>query len=751
MDNTISCVSKDKCTGCGACYNKCPKDAIRMEYDEEGFLFPLIEEEKCIHCGICKRVCPIEKEKRSIYKQKYYAVWTEQEIEKNSSSGGMFTLLARYIISLKGSVCGCRYSDDYRYAYHTIIQSEDELRQLRKSKYIQSEIREVYRGVEKLLKQEKWILFTGVPCQVAGLYSFLGRDYKTLLTADLICHGVPSLLAYNKFLEENSQGREIEFVDFRDKNIVPWGTIEYIKFKDSTYHYNDIDRGTWYKAFLSGLSTRKSCGTCEYANPNRQGDFTLGDFWGIREICPECAEVNKNNGVSLVIVNSDKGHNFYKRIVRQAQYREIEKEVVLETAKTKNGNLLHATPSHYARSRFFEMLLKEDFSQACRKALYARYDIGVVGWWYNLNYGGALSYYALHQVLRKMGFSVLMIAKTSEDANYKPDKNSIPYRFALKYYYISRNHSKYSMQGLNEHCNIFISGSDQLFNPVLWQWSGPEYFLHFVNSDNKKISYASSFGNEFRQIGHLTEKMAYWVKRFDAMSVRESYGVDIAKKVYGVDVQKVLDPVFLCNLKEYEDLIEQSDVKTKEHYFVNFILDPCEEKRDIVYYVESKLRCDYINLINADHIEENKIKMNMKNVMADADIEDWLKYYYYSEFVVTDSFHGTCFAIIFHKPFISIANRERGENRFISLLEEFGLLDRLVYSLDDIKAKGNLFDDIDYGKVDAIWKEKKDISVKWLHKAITEPKNVYQMSDFQLLDRRIEELEKRIDRLSKKG
>ncbi|MBQ6994451.1 MAG: polysaccharide pyruvyl transferase family protein [Lachnospiraceae bacterium] len=748
MEKTIECIAKDRCTGCGACFNKCPVGAISMKYDSEGFLFPYVDKKKCIECGLCLQVCSAENNSiQSRTRQKYYAVWADEEIRNESSSGGMFTLLAQYVLGLRGAVCGCRYTQDYQYAHHTIIETEEELQQLRKSKYIQSEIRDVYIKVEQMLMQDRWVLFSGTPCQVVGLYTYLNKDYKKLLTVDIICHGVPSIKAYHKYLEENSQQREIEYVDFRDKSIVPWGTVEYIKFKDGTHYYNDCYKGMWYKAFLSGMSTRKSCGLCKYANSDRQGDFTIGDFWGISDICPEIGE---KQGVSLVLVNSDKAHKFFKRVVSKAKYKEVEKNKVLELAKTKNGNLLHATPNHYARERFFEILDKDGFMQATKKTLYAKYDVGIVGWWYNLNYGGTLTYYALHQVIRKLGFSVLMIAQTSEDPNYHPNKETVPYRFALKHYYISKNHSRYNMQGLNEHCDVFISGSDQLFNPVLWQWSGPEYFLHFVNNNRKKISYASSFGNKFQDVGNLTEKMAYWLKRFDAISVREDYGVDIAKETFGITAQKVLDPVFLCDVNEYIKVANESKEKRDKNYFVNFFLDPTEEKREIIFYAEQKLQCEYINLINADHIEENEKKLHMKNTMANADIEDWLYYYYHSDFIITDSFHGTCFAIIFRKPFISIANTARGEKRFISLLTELGLMNRLVYTFDEIKEKDYLFGDVDYQRVEEILEKKKKDSLDWLYTAITAPKDNCKMSDFRLLDGKIQELEEKIRELSKK-
>lgn len=741
----ITAVRKNECTGCGACFNKCPVKAIRMEYDNEGFINPIVDEDRCIQCEQCLLCCPVNnKKKYSGINKKYYALWTDVETRKSSSSGGMFSLLAEYVLEKKGVVCGCEYSDDFQRVYHVVIDRADDLEGLRKSKYVQSETGNTFTQVAHALKKGIWVLYVGTPCQIAGLKSFLGKDYENLITADLVCHGVPSVKAYQSWLKEKKQGKEVKEVNFRDKSIASWGTVEYIKFKDDSIYYEDCFNGTYYKAFLQGLDVRKSCSICDYSYQNRPGDFTLGDFWGVNEIL---GKINDGNGTSLVILNTEKANRIFENIKIEGQYIEVDEKSVIDLAKTRNGNLLHPTRSHYARKRFFELIDKKTFSNAVLDCLNARYDIGVVGWWYNLNYGGTLTYYALHQVLKEMGFEVLMIARTSEEPTYKPDTTSIPYRFALKHYNISRNWSRKEMSSLNEHCSAFISGSDQLFNPVLWQWSGPEYFLDFVNPQNKKISYASSFGNEFRNINDLSDKIEYWLNRFDAISVREDYGVEIAKNEFGIVAQKVLDPVFLCDVDEYVRLAADSKAIIPSNYVVNFILDPSDEKRKIIEYISTKLGKDYINLINADDIDANTKKLNMRNTMANADIEDWIKYYLNCDFVFTDSFHGTCFAIIFQKPFISFANMKRGEKRFISLLSEFDLMSRLVYSMDDVSKNEYLFEGVDYSYYNKIISEKRNASRRWLYNSIVEP----QRKDlFKILNSKIWELEQKINRLESK-
>ena len=749
MNVTINEIPKERCTGCGGCKNICPVNAIQMSRDREGFLFPVIENNKCIKCGRCFKACAVNIDNKVLHSKKekpqYYAARGNLDLIKNSSSGGMFSIIATEIFERGGAVCGCRWSEDYREAFHTIIESESDLSYLRKSKYVQSDTGIVYSDIKQMLKKERWVLFAGTPCQVAGLYAFLGKEYRTLVTIDVICYGVPSLKAYHSWLEQYSQGRQIERVDFRDKGQAHWGDVEYIQFKDGTKYYDNCLHGLWYKALLNGIFTRKCCGTCKYANLERVGDFSLGDFWGISDVLPG---FDNGYGTNLVLVNTEKAEKLFAKIRENIKYEEVSQEKVIAIASSRNGNLLRSTPSHWARRRFFDLLNTKKFSDAVNWTVHSKYDVGIVGWWYNLNYGGTLTYFALHQVLRKMGYSVLMINRTSEDPHHKPKEETVPYKFARKHYFISKSHSRKSIYDLNEHCEAFISGSDQMLNPVLWRWSGPEYFLNFVNGENRKIGYASSFGNRYVEDKNLSNIMKYWIRRFDALSVREDYAVDIAKNVFGINAEKVLDPVFLCDKQEYLNIAAQSEANEKG-FSVNFFLDPSEEKREIIKFANDLLKKDYINLINIDHVEENVKKMHMDNVKANASIEDWLYYYVNAEFVITDSFHGTCFAIILHKPFISVANIQRGEKRFISLLSELGLMNRLVYSFDEIKEKqGELFKEIDFTNADQILWKKREESLDWLRNALTEThgNDEFKMLDDQLfkLQRRVAALEERI-------
>lgn len=723
MDKTIAQVPQDKCTGCGACYNKCPVNAIEMKADRKGFLSPVIDPEKCVNCGLCAKHCPVL---NMDYVRKYkvkdpdcYAMMGDDKLRKQSSSGGMFTVLAEYVLKQNGLVCGAAYTQDYMAVEHIIVDNRTDLGKIRGSKYVQSSTMQTYKTIETHLKKGGWALYTGTPCQIAGIRAFLKRDYETLILVDIVCHGVPSPKVYRKYIQEKSNGSKLVRADFREKAHWGWGTATSFFYEDGHVYRGDCFRDEYWRAFLGGLSTRECCSKCEYASINRIGDFTIGDFWGVGTLDKECDD---GLGTSLLMVNSQKAKTLMSQLSGKCHFlRKMDYGSTVELAKTRNGQLLNPKEKHWAQERFFWLLDLKPFTVAFDYAVNNRYDVGVVGWWYNENYGGTLTYFALNRVLHKMGQTVLMIGKCSWDPNYKPREDTVPYRFAKKHYNISKNYTPETMGTLADHCRVFVSGSDQLFNPTLWPYSGPQYFLNFASSRNRIVSYASSFGNDFYDKQNLAARMGYWLRRFDALSVRESYGVDICRDVFGLEAKKVMDPVFLCDVKEYEKLAESTGKQKTNDYLLSFFLDPNEAKKNSILYLSRSLNLPYVNLLNATDFENNTKKLGLDNTKPNIDIEEWLFYYKNADFVITDSFHGTCFAIIFRKKFISVANHQRGANRFISVLEEAGLRDRLVMDISEIEKRPELFDDIDYDRVYETLNPKIQESFRWLENAVKSP------------------------------
>ena len=743
MKKTIKDINIAECTGCAACVNVCPNNAIQMIDNSEGFQYPVIQEAQCVECGVCYDRCPAVRYDIQERKAECYAMWAEDDIRLISSSGGMFTLLAESVLNKDGYVCGAAWGTHFTLE-HIIIHHKKEITRLRGSKYVQSSIGTIYRKIKELLDEGKEVLFSGCPCQVAGIKKYLNKEYETLYTIDLVCHGAPSPKAFVQYLNGVSQGREIKKIDFRNKKIHGWGTPIDIEFTDGSCYTNDCYHDPWYKGFLNGVTTRLSCGSCKYAGMNRIGDITLGDFWGIGKIDKN---LDDRKGTSLVIINTKKGRDIFLRVKSKfKKLAQFDTETVYKIALSSNGQLISPKKEFYDRSRFFKLLRIMPFDRAIDYTLHRKFDVGIVGWWYNDNYGGCLTYYALHQVVNKMGLSVLMISKPRIDETKTLDYNTISCRFAKKHYEISKTYHPDRLGKLNDNCNTFLSGSDQLFNYWLWEYSGPSYYLDFAAPNKNIVSYASSFGNGYNAPAWFSNKIGYWLRRFDALSVREDYAVDICRDYFGIKAEKVLDPVFLCDTQEYDKLIEDVHLKRENNYMLSFFLDPNEEKRQAILKLSKKLKKKYVNLVHASNIENNMKCLNLDNTKGNVDIEEWLFYYKNADFIITDSFHGTCFAIIFKKPFISVANMQRGEKRFVSILSELGLMDRLIYNIEDAWNKNELILPIDYEKVYEKLNKKKEHSYNWLKNALMHP-SIKSKDDFKLLDIKVNELVNKIIRL----
>lgn len=300
---------KDSCCGCAACMNACPKGAITMEPDEYGFLYPKVNEKFCEECGLCKSVCAFQNNEAASSEPlaTYVAVNNDHSILSKSSSGGLFGALASLAFEQKGVVFGCAWNSRIE-PLHVCIDNPKDIEMLQGSKYVQSSINDAYAEVKKYLEKGRHVLFTGTPCQVAGLNAFLKKKYSNLITADLICHGVPSAAffkGYIEYLEVKLKGQVIDF-KFRDKS-KGWGyTGKVLYRKNGLTKGKSISHFTsyYYNYFLKGDIFRDSCYKCKYAGSSRQGDFSMGDYWGIENVHPE---VDKNNGVSALIVNSKKG------------------------------------------------------------------------------------------------------------------------------------------------------------------------------------------------------------------------------------------------------------------------------------------------------------------------------------------------------------------------------------------------------------------------------------------------------------
>ena len=364
----ISISDKHTCCGCGACAQRCPKQCISMKPDDEGFLYPRVDEAFCIGCDLCEKVCPclIQGEPQKPIKV-YSVVNPNEAIRKESSSGGAFTMIAEEVINEGGVVFGARFNDSWE-VIHTYTESKEGLEAFRGSKYVQSRIGDTFIQASEFLKKGRKVLFTGTPCQIAGLKLFLRKEYENLLTIDVVCHGVPSPLIWRDYLTalsvntiglvENKKNvptqidrNKISRISFRDK-ISGWKKYSFV-VRSSQYNSQSetrkeeillqetLDKNLYLQLFLRNLDLRPSCYTCPFKSGKCKSDFTLGDFWGYSN---EDSQIDDDKGISLVLVNT----KVAKEIIRK--YDRSIVESTYDAAYKGNVTLEHSAqkPKHAA-------------------------------------------------------------------------------------------------------------------------------------------------------------------------------------------------------------------------------------------------------------------------------------------------------------------------------------------------------------------------------------------------------------------
>ena len=356
MENIELFKNKSECCACGACYNICPRKAISMEEDEYGFVYPKIDDSKCVKCGLCKKVCHYQ-ENSNLQKpvKAYAAAGKNDDMLKKVASGGMFTLVAERILEEGGVVFGAsmEYENGKLVPKHISVENREELVKLQGSKYVQSFIGETYAEAKKILTEGRKVLFSGTPCQISGLKSYLGKVYENLYTIDIICHGVPNAKWFQNYIKvfENKLQGNIYYYNFRDKSRGQGMNARinyYDKNKQSKTLYKDGHLTSFFHLFLKMNIYRENCYFCPYAKQERISDITIGDYWGIYEEHAEemkHSSMSNSKGISCVLVNSEKGMEIFERIMPEMDYFETTVE------KIAKHNMQLREPTHYTEER----------------------------------------------------------------------------------------------------------------------------------------------------------------------------------------------------------------------------------------------------------------------------------------------------------------------------------------------------------------------------------------------------------------
>lgn len=357
-------IEKKDCNGCGACHDICPNNCIEMQPDSEGFLYPVVIEENCISCRACERVCHVTQKKKDISREpKSFIAWNRNDNTRAAStSGGIFSALADNIISKSGIVVGAAFDQSY-HLRHTTANSRQSYFPMMGSKYLQSDMRGIYRQIKAYLNTGNSVLFTGTPCQVAGLHAFLNKKYDRLFTCEVICHGVPSPGIYKDYLYylESKMRSKVVAYQFRSK-IHGWSKltvcVKYANGNIKTYRARYCPYHTW---FGKHLSLRPSCYQCSFRGINREADITIGDFWGIENYR---SDIDRDKGVSVILANSEKGISFLNDI-KEKLYLE---ECPIDWVVGKNPCLIKDYPIPVQRETFFS-----DYRRMSMKEMIQKY------------------------------------------------------------------------------------------------------------------------------------------------------------------------------------------------------------------------------------------------------------------------------------------------------------------------------------------------------------------------------------------
>ncbi|MDU7028124.1 Coenzyme F420 hydrogenase/dehydrogenase, beta subunit C-terminal domain [Robinsoniella peoriensis] len=356
----LKLLKKSDCCGCSACSLVCPKQCIEMKADEEGFLYPEIREEQCIGCNRCDQVCPIvrykDKEVFNSNKKAFIVQNRDEDILKKSTSGGFFSSLAKYVILNKGVVFGAAYDSDFK-VKHTMIDTLDKIELFRNSKYTQSDINKTYKTCKCELQTGRLVCFSGTACQIAGLISFLGIEYKNLITVDVVCRGVPSPLLFEKYITWCGGKEKIQSIKFRDKHYGYYCSTMSVYYKDGNIKRNEIHSDPMLNFFFNSLCSRPTCHECVFKTKDRYSDFTMFDCWHANKL----AKGFSNNGATALVLRNSKAEKIWDEISdKNFKFAKVDFDKLVEL----DGKLMiSCVPENANRAAFFKTLNRLSFDE----------------------------------------------------------------------------------------------------------------------------------------------------------------------------------------------------------------------------------------------------------------------------------------------------------------------------------------------------------------------------------------------------
>lgn len=640
---------------------------------------------------------------------KYFIVQSNKKaICTKSSSGGMFAELAKFVLSQNGVVFGCameRVEEGFDIK-HIYIEDEKDLYKLQGSKYVQSRIGNTIKEAKEFLDKGRFVLYSGTPCQIAGLKAYLKQDYDKLLTVDLSCTGTPSLEMFNSFIKflEKKFGQKIIKFEFRNKERMGWSCGNaLITFENGKQKILYNNTTSYLYLFINKKLQNRSCQECKYTGLERISDVTVADAWGIEKEYPKVKnKFNINNGISLVIVNTNKAEKIIKQLSENniiiesvdvnrlrkynnpltssqnnifddtylAEYKKFGYKGIEDLFKHKLGNKYYYNILKNHTPKFIKKIIKIFYESSINST-----DILLMTWYNWANYGSILTAYALYQTIGNLGYSVKQIQFNRPVSYAKP--------FAKKYFDetpLCINNKQ--LESLQKIANTYIVGAD---NQLDYGAIGNVVYrslLNFTNENSKKLLIAGSFGswdwNAEEQSLNIIKTL---LERFDFVSVREYHSQKKLKDAFGIDAQWIIDPVFFLEQKEYLKLIHEADDIDYSNSIMNYILYPNEDATRIIDKLKKEQSLE-------EHCFNGNHSATIQKYNSKVKVENWLKSILTSKYVVTDSFHCFAFCIIFNRPVICIKNK-CDISRFESIKRKFNIKIPIYKNFEDFDKNHN--------------------------------------------------------------
>ncbi|MCD7954220.1 MAG: polysaccharide pyruvyl transferase family protein [Lachnospiraceae bacterium] len=777
-----------RCTGCNICVSSCPTQAISLITTHEGFWYPTVNEDLCVECGKCRAVCPVygKKDSEGFFAPISYAGWNKNVDEHmNSSSGGLFSVIARLVLKQGGTVYGASYMEDFS-VRHIRVDIEEGLTKLRRSKYVQSFISiELLDQIKSDLKSGQTVLFSGTPCQAAAVNRMF-PGYSNLLTVDVVCHGVPSPKAWRSYLDEViSQKGKIISVNMR-KKAIGWKKIFLsTQFSDNSIEECWFNDNPWGSSFVKNLFLRESCYYCEFKEQIRCSDISLGDFWEAARGCHKEFD-DDDRGTSIVLVNSLKGKKVIEEVLQEGQC--FLKNIPYHWIPKNTYAVVKSSSENPKRDQAFEMLDKYSFStvlnkvskvSAGRKVLhsirnatkknvkkrklsgiavnnkntvYGNYkdDVAILNVQEVDNYGAVLLCYALQKTIEDLGYNALVIDYRPETAQKnagvvehifnKLEKDGLrsvidaSIQKVRRKNVVSVNYSSIEKKnnfetfrknylhrtpvysGMNTSDSpvfqAYVVGSDVVWKPDRVESSESDvYFLKFTDGlECNRVAYAASIGTTDEcRLNDIAVKFSEHIQRFDHISLREATSVPYVQEMIDKKVFACADPTLLQNREVYDRIADKASSFISQKYIYFYMFGDNFEAYEYVNRCSEQMKLPVVCQCNEpDNID------NVILYCGDDGPAEFLNRIRNADYVITDSFHGTVFAILYHRNFVTLS-RGKISVRMQDLLEKLELMERYCEEcvIEDIPK-----DIPEYSAVDMKIKQWRDDSIMFLESAL---------------------------------